>query len=54
VTRDRRTSSERVEDMAFENRIRTLTRERKWMELKAVLLVYGSALDARYNEDVAT
>jgi len=41
------TSAERVEDMAFENRIRALTAARKWQELRAVLLVYGSALGDR-------
>lgn len=41
------TAAERVEDTAFQNRIRALTEARKWMELRAVLLVYGSALDDR-------
>lgn len=44
---DVRTADERVEDTAFENRIRVLTRARKWNELRAVLIVYGSALSER-------
>lgn len=44
---DTRTSEERVEDLAFENRIKKLTKDRKWRELRAVLLVYGSALSER-------
>lgn len=47
MTTDERTAAERVEDVAFENRIRTLTAARKWHELRAVLVVYGSALDDR-------
>lgn len=47
LTIDERTSDERVEDLAFENRIKVLTRDRKWAELEAVMLVYGSALDER-------
>lgn len=47
MTEDRRTAAERVEDMAFENRIRVLTMARKWEELRAVLIIYGSALDGR-------
>jgi len=46
-TTDERTAAERIEDAAFENRIRTLTAARKWNELRAVLMVYGSALDER-------
>jgi hypothetical protein len=44
---DTRTSDERVEDAAFQRRIKTLTAARKWNELRAVLIVYGSALDER-------
>jgi hypothetical protein len=44
---DTRTADERVEDIAFENRIKSLTRERKWHELHAVLMIYGSALAER-------
>jgi hypothetical protein len=44
---DPRTSAERIEDLAFENRIKTLTAEHKWAELEAVLLIYGSALADR-------
>lgn len=44
---DPRSSAERIEDLAFQGRIKTLTAERKWSELEAVLLIYGSALTAR-------
>lgn len=44
---DPRTSAERIEDMAFENRIRFLTHHRRWEELKMVQLVYASALADR-------
>jgi len=44
---DPRSSAERIEDLAFQSRIKTLTAERKWNELVAVLLIYGSALDDR-------
>lgn len=47
ATRDTRTADERVEDAAFQARIRTLTKARKWNELRAVLMVYGSALSER-------
>lgn len=48
---DNRTSEEVVEDVAFENRIRKLIRKRKWKELEANFLLYGSALEARYAEE---
>lgn len=48
---DERTSDERVEDTAFENRIKTLTAARKWNELRAVLMVYGSALTERDRDE---
>lgn len=48
---DPRTSADRVEDAAFERRIRTLTAARKWNELRAVFMVYGSALTERYESD---
>lgn len=51
VMADARTSDERVEDAAFQRRIRTLTEARKWNELRAVLMVYGSALDERDGAD---
>lgn len=44
---DPRTAAQRVEDTAFENRIRALTEARKWNELRAVLVIYGSALNDR-------
>jgi hypothetical protein len=47
---DTRTADDRVEDAAFERRIKRLTAARKWNELRAVLLVYGSALDERDPE----
>jgi len=47
VNEDTRTAQERVEDSAFENRIRVLTRARKWQELRALLMIYGSCLDDR-------
>jgi hypothetical protein len=50
---DTRTADERVEDLAFENRIRVLTRARKWDELRAVLLIYGSCLDGRGRTECA-
>lgn len=48
-TNDTRTAAERIEDTAFENRIRKLTKARKWHELQALLVIYGSALDEREN-----
>lgn len=44
---DNRTSAQRVEDLAFENRIRFLTHHRRWAELEAVQMVYASALADR-------
>ena len=44
---DLRTSDERIEDAAFQNRIKALTKARKWNELAAVFMVYGSALTDR-------
>lgn len=46
-TTDNRTSAERIEDLAFENRIRFLTYHRRWEELRMVQLVYASALADR-------
>jgi hypothetical protein len=46
---DRRTAAERIEDLAFENRIRFLTHHRRWQELQAVQMVYASALADREN-----
>lgn len=48
---DTRTADERVEDMAFENRIRLLTKARRWDELRLLLVLYGSALDGRAHDD---
>ena len=42
-----RTSDERIEDMAFEKRIQALVKARKWDELRAVFLMWGSALTDR-------
>lgn len=47
VLNDSRTSAERIEDLAFENRLRFLTHHRRWDELKMVQLVYASALADR-------
>lgn len=44
---DAHDSADRVEDMAFQNRVKALTEQRKWNELRAVLMVYGSALSER-------
>lgn len=49
---DQRTSAERIEDMAFENRLRFLTHHRRWDELKMVQLVYASALADREHPPV--
>jgi len=48
---DTRNANERIEDAAFENRIRRLTAARKWNELRAVFVVYGSALHDREESD---
>lgn len=37
-------AAQRVEDMAFENRVKTLTAEHRWDELRFTFLLYGSAL----------
>lgn len=47
MTEDTRTSAERIEDLAFENRIRALAAAGRFKELEAVCLVYGSALNDR-------
>ncbi len=52
---DHRSSAERIEDLAFENRIRFLTHHRRWEELKMVQLVYASALaDRETSERIST
>jgi hypothetical protein len=47
IYEDRRTSSERVADLAYEERLRTLTEARKWDELRLLCLMHGSALSER-------
>lgn len=42
-----RTSDERIEDLAFEGRIKALVKAHKWDELRAVFLMFGSALTDR-------
>lgn len=44
---DNRTSTERIEDLAFENRIKKLTKDRDWQKLQLTFVDYGLALEER-------
>ena len=42
-----RNSMERIEDTAFEHRVRVLTERRRWAELQAAFMMHGSTLTDR-------
>lgn len=48
---DPRDAKDRVVDQAFQIQVRELTYLRKWEELRAVLLLYGSILTRREEEN---